>query len=166
MVNLILMKYLVFIRGDDSPLRDVVARNLMLALNPNINTVRAIKVSMNDYGPITNKGERKAAASSAKKLVRKLLSGSHQEKFILIDNPNLQPSNWAAFFNIAHSVEVQVLGVGIDVNKNEQSASETDKNEQDPNLTMFIATMYKYVQVENEQDIDLAISTLLELDKR
>lgn len=157
------MKFLVFVRGDETPFRKEVVNLIMKGLNPDLNTVRAIRVSMNDYGPFRDKGDRKAAASSVKKMVRKLLSGSHQETFIVIDNPNMNQTDWNSLFSIAESVGAHVEGVGIHVF--DPAVSDQEKNEQDPNLHVFIAMMYKYVGVENEQDVKTAIDTLLRLSE-
>lgn len=160
------MKFLVFIRGESSELRTETLDRIMQGLNPDINHVRAIRVGMSDYGPFKDRGERKAAASSVKKMVRKLLSGSHQEQFIVVDNPNLNPRDWQSMFQIATSVSVEIGGVGINMEKLADGDEDGSKNEQDPNLRLFIAMMDKYVGVQNEQDIELAIETLLDLNEQ
>lgn len=115
---------------------------------------------MNDYGPITDKGERKAAASSMKKMLRKLLSGSFQEKFIIIDSPNENQNDWMSMFNIARELGVETVGIGFQLEKNEQSLIFDEKNEHGKKLTMFNATMYKYYWIKNEHDVGMALNDL------
>lgn len=133
----------------------------MNALNPDLNNIRGIRLSMNDYGPLNTRGDRKAAASSVKNLLRRLLSGSHQEQVIVIDNTNEYPSSWTSLFSVSEPLDANVLGIGIQICENEHPDNIDQKNEQDPNVQLFKAMMYKYMQVENEQDIDDAISVLL-----
>lgn len=158
-----MMKYFVFIRGEKSDLRDQLVRELMNGLNPDINTVRAIKISMDDYKP-RDKSERKAAAGNVKKMVKKLLVASHQEQFIIIDNPNINTSDWLSILNIADDLEIEVSGIGIDIRKYEQGEISDKKYEKDPNVRMFKATMYKYTWVENEQDVASAVKSIVNIN--
>lgn len=157
------MKYLVFVRGEETTLRKSTVTTIMDTLNPDVNNVRAIRVSMNDYGPFATKGERRAAASNVKKLVRKLIINSHQEEFIVVDSSNMNHNDWHSLLRIADDLSQPIMGIGVDVQKNEHGVDEGRKNEELPNVHVFKAMMYKYVWVENEQDIETVKDTLLKL---
>ena len=147
------MKYLIFIRGDPSTIRYDVVEKTLAYLNPNLDTIRAIKTSMADYG--NDPALRKSYASSVKRLVKKVLSG-HEEQFIIIDNPNTNPKDWMSMLGIADTMNVPVLGIGINISPNEQVYNGEDLNEQDPNLIMFKSTMYKYIDVKSDQELNTA----------
>jgi hypothetical protein len=137
----------------------------MAILNPDINTVRGIELSMDKYGPLIDKSDRKVAISNIKKMMKKLLVASHQEQFIVLNNPNLIYDNWMAMINIADAVNVPINTIGIQLGKNEQEPNNHRKNKKHTNIPTFICTMHKYICVEDEHSFDIAMSTLEALIK-
>ena len=157
------MKYLVFVRGPASDLRQSTVDHIMKTLNPDNSSVRAIRVSMNDYGPFGTRNQQRVAITNIKNLVRKIVGGSHQEDFIVVDNSNMNHNDWQSIFRIGDELKVPIMGIGIDVQKNEHDALDGQKNEESPNVHVFKAMMYKYVWVENEHDLKHVEETLLKL---
>lgn len=160
------MKVFVFVRGIETPFKQQIVQQIMLTLNPDINHITALKVSMRDYGDLSDKFTRKAADRSCKNLVRKILGGSHAETFIVIDNESLQPVNWQSYFVLAEGINVNAIAVGIDIDSPEnfiQDAHQKRLNLQQQNLHLFKATMYKYLQVKNEQEIPVLLADLQKL---
>lgn len=157
------MKYLVFVRGEDSDLRTSAVQQIMDTLNPDINTVRAIRVSMNDFGPFASRNQKRVALTNIKNMVRKIIGGSHQEDFIVVDNSNMNHNDWQSIFRIGDDLGETITGIGVDVRKNEHGANDGRKNEESSNVHIFKAMMYKYVWVENEQDIETVKDALLKL---
>lgn len=153
------MKYLVFIRGEESELRTAFTQQLMNWLNPDINTVRGIKFSMSDYNP-QNKGERKAAASNVKKMVKKMFMGSFQEQFIVIDNPNENQQDWLSLIHMIEDLGEAVIPLGVQVQKNEHGDISGRKNEESPKVHVFKSVMYKYMQVSDDVQIIDALNDL------
>ena len=153
------MKYIIIIRGEESELRDSFTKQLMEHLNPDINTVRGIKFSMADYNP-TNRGERRAAASNVKKLVKKMFVGSFQEQYIVIDNPNLNQQDWASLIHMIEDLGETVVPIGFQIQKYEQSDISEKKYEEDPKLHIFKASMYKYIQIDSDVNIITALKSI------
>lgn len=151
------MKFLIFIRGE-SDLRGQLVTEIMNVLNND--TRRAVRVSLEDYGPLSDKAAKKNAAALVKKQVHQLINEPHEETYIIVDSPNKNPQDWIGLFDIAESLNTHVNGIGIQLGKNEQPLSEVQKIKKDPNLHLFKAMMYKYEQVENEQDIDLFVKSV------
>lgn len=170
------MKVFVFVRGEESPFKRTVVRELMAGLNPDINHVRAIRVSMQDKmphhwdkpDPKTLKSDMKAADKDCKNLVRRLLAGSHQERFILVDNESILPVHWQSYYNIANAVCVEALAIGVDVYTPDKFFKEGEKrknNEQRAKSDLFIASVSKYLLVEKDEDVLEAITTIKTLIK-
>lgn len=161
------MKVFVFLRGVESPFKRSVSNQLMQWLNPNVNTTRGIRASMDDFGPIQDKATRKAADRSCKNLVKKILGGSHAEQFIIIDNESIQPEHWQSYFNMAEGIHQNAIGVGVEIVSpvNMITPDQRGKlNLQDQKVQVFKASMYKYVEVKNEEDITEVIDVLESLE--
>lgn len=162
------MKVFVFVRGIDSPLKRTTVSMMMKALNPNPNTVRGIRVSMDEFGPLTDKASRKAADRSCKNRVKKLIGGSHNEQFIVIDNETLNPEHWQSYFSMIEGINQNAIGVGIEVISPVNMISDEDIpkiNLQDVKVHLFKAYMYKYVEIKSDGDIEDAIELLNSLSK-
>jgi DhnA family fructose-bisphosphate aldolase class Ia len=90
--------------------------------------------------------------------VKRLLGGSHNEQFVVINNESLQPTHWQSFYALADGISVNAVGVGININ----TSSETEqKNLEDRNLQVFKASMYKYYEVENLDDVESVVNDIL-----
>ena len=171
------MKVFVFVRGVQTSFKHTVVKELMAGLNPDINTVRAIRVSIQDNLPRywtepdakTLKRDKKAADKDCKNLVRKVLDGSnHQEQFIVIDNESLLPVHWQSYYTLSQAVCVEAVAVGIDVYSDENILTEGEKarnNEQKAKKDMFIASMAKYIRIEKTEDALEALTLLKTLIK-
>jgi hypothetical protein len=139
-----LTKTIVFVRGIESPARRLVVEATMLALNPNINTIRAIKLAMTDFIEHPNdKGVLKAADKSVKNIVKKVLV-NHTETFILIDNENLVPQHWQSLNKIAEECGMKIRMVGVDVIQTETTSKKI--NLQEANRAAFKCEMHKYFE--------------------
>lgn len=170
------MKVLVFVRGVDTPFKRTVVSELMAGFNPDINSVCAIRVSIQDQLPRhfdspdkkTAKQDLRAADKDCKNLVRKILAGSHAEQFIIIDNESIQPAHWQSYYNISNKVQVDALAVGIDVYGDEKFNTEAEKAkniEQWAKSTLFKASVYKYHSVKTEDDIPGVFQNIIRLKK-
>jgi len=170
------MKILVFVRGVDTSLKRSVVSHLMAGLNPDINTVRAIRVSIQDHLPRyykepdkkTQKRDLKAADKDAKNLTRKILAGSHSEQFIVIDNESILPVHWQSYYNITNTVQVNSLAVGIDVYSGEKLNTDAEKaknNEQEGKSTLFKASVYKYYGVKSEDEVLGIVEDIITIKK-
>ena len=135
---------------------------LMSGLNPDLNHIRAFKVSIKNYGP-----DIKAADKTCKNLARKVLAGSHEETFIVVDNENLKPQNWISYYSMANETCVNAVAVGLDIYDENINNDEFSSKIylQRTNCDMFIASMYKYWCIKNESDMETALSDLLTLLK-
>lgn len=167
------MKTLIFVRGVDSPLKQRVVAQLMHGLNPDINHISAIRISIRDrlpkyWAPPTSKrlkADMKAADKTCKNLVKKILAGSHAEEFIVIDNESIRPVHWESYYALSEKVCVSALAIGIDVISDEKIISEDDQaknNEQVAKSALFIASVYKYFCVRTE-DIQPVIDEISKL---
>jgi len=167
------MKTFIFVRGVDSPLKRRVVEQLMHGLNPDINHVSAIRISILDrlpryWEPPTSKrlkADMKAADKTCKNLVKKILAGSHAEQFIVIDNESILPVHWQSYYALSEKVSVNALAIGIDVFSDEKIIPEGDRaknNEQAAKSALFIASVYKYFCVKTE-DIDSVIEEINKL---
>ena len=158
------MKVFIFVRGVNTSFKRTIVEQLRSGLNPDINTVRAIRVSMSDTG----QPNKKAADKDCKNLVRKILAGSHEEQFIVVDNESIQPVHWQSYYNISNAVCVDALAVGLDVFSPENIFTDSEKrknNEQIAKSDMFIASMAKYIRIEKDEDVLEAIDQLTKLHK-
>lgn len=137
---------MIFPRGPESPTRDAIVNRIMDELNPDLNHIRAIRIAMKSYIGDGTTGARRAAYRTCKNLVSKILTqGTHQETFILVDNPNLQDTHWNSFCSLAQRVGAPgTIMVGLDIGDR--------KNLHDPKSDMFILSSDKYVCVETETD--------------
>ena len=167
------MKVFVFVRGVDTPFKRSVVQRLMDGLNPDINSVSALCVSLTmklpHYFHVPTKKQVKedmrAADKDCKNLVRKLLAGSHEEQFIVVDNESIQPVHWQSYYNLTDKVCVEAIAVGLDVYSSEKFFDEDEKrknNEQSAKKDMFIASMAKYLRIEKDEDV---LEALKQLDK-
>ena len=157
------MKHLVFIRGPETQLKNQAAQELMQALNPDINHVRAIRISLgerlgNDW---SDKGRVKAADKDCKNLARKVLGGNHAEEYVVIDNESILPVHWQSYNNLAMLVGVQTTMIGIDVMPENISDPEIERklNLQEQKSAVFIAACYKYHRIKNIDDLLVVIET-------
>lgn len=161
------MKHLVFVRGPESPFKRQVIERLMQLFNPDINTVRAFRISLDerlhrDWG---NKHVVKAADKDCKNLVKKVLGGNHNEEFIIIDNESLLPVHWQSYNNLAEGVSVNAPVIGIDVYlENISNPTEQKKNNlQEKNCAVFIASCYKYFHIKRIGELDQLIENVSKL---
>lgn len=166
------MKTLLFIRGISCPLRDTFVPELMKIMNPNVNTVRAIKLSISDIvTDPSDKGQIKAANKDCKNMTRRILMGGHEESFIVIDNENLRPNNWLSYFSLANDLAPETLAWGIDIipgYKNSEyknfSTSDLKKfNVQTQNMNTFISSLYKYWRITNFEGIPPALESIIQI---
>jgi len=153
------MKIFVFVRGVDSPFKRQVVSALISTFNPDINNVNAIKIAMADYLSAQEHSNEapdfKAASKSCKRLVKTLLSGSHNERYIIIDNESLNPQDWESYIQLAVKMGTQMQAIGIDVS-NEKFNDGLDSNKlnlQNKNLNTFILSCYKYYKINCSDDI-------------
>ena len=163
------MKHLVFIRGPESQFKRTVVDEIMKALNPDINSVRAIRVSIDDHMPHfwfapdtqTVRRAMRAADKDCKNLTKKVLGGNHEEEFIVIDNESLLPVHWQSYNNLAEGVNADALMIGVDVYLENISTPEEERksNLQDQNCAVFIASCYKYHRVKNIDELQGVIET-------
>lgn len=147
-------KTLVFVRGVESAARRIVVKRLMELLNPDINTIRAIRLSLNDYvqNP-SDKGAMKAADKSVKNLVKKILM-AHPESHIVIDNENLLPPHWNSYKALAETLGVQVSTWGVEVVQPTLEGLDPKRaNLQEANRAAFNCEMGKYIEA-NADDLD------------
>lgn len=170
------MKVFVFVRGVDTSFKRSVVTELMTGLNPDINSVSAIRVSIEDklpryFAPPDSKRKKqdlRAADKDCKNLTRKVLAGSHSEQFIVIDNESIQPQHWQSYYNISNKAHVDALAVGIDVYSGEKFNTDAEKQkniEQGAKSTLFKASVYKYYRVKSEDDIPGVIEDIIKLKK-
>ncbi len=157
------MKHLVFIRGPESQLKRQVVDALMQTFNPDINHVRAIRISLNDHlhGDWSDKGRVKAANKDCMNLTRKVLGGNHSEEYIVIDNESLLPVHWQSYNNLAEGISANAVMVGIDVVLENFSSSDEERktNLQIAKSAVFIASSYKYHQIKNYDELMRVIET-------
>lgn len=150
------MKTFLFLRGVDTPAKRQFSERLMKALNPDNNTVRAVRLSLLDQvDDPTDKAQLKAADKGCKNLVKRLLMGSHSERFIVIDNESIFPVHWQSYYTMAHELAPETLAWGIDFFVDENLLTDPQKqktNEQKRNCDIFNATMYKYWCIKNEEE--------------
>lgn len=171
------MKVFVFVRGVDTPFKRSVVDQLMNGLNPDLNHVSALCVSLtmklphyfHEPTPKQVKEDMRAADKDCKNLVRKVLDGSnHQEQFIVVDNESIQPVHWQSYYNLTAKVCVEAIAVGLDVYSSEKFFNEGEKrknNEQSAKKDMFIASMTKYLRIEKDEDVLEALEQLNKLRK-
>ena len=161
------MKHLVFVRGPESSFKRQIVDALMHHFNPDINTVRAFRISLNERlrRDWSDKHKVKAADKDCKNLVKKVLGGNHQEEFILIDNESLLPVHWQSYNNLAEGVSVNAPMIGIDVYLENFSSSEEERktNLQIDKSAVFIASCYKYDCIKNYDDLKRVIETFRKL---
>lgn len=156
------MKAFVFVRGPSSDLKKMLVDEIMQVLNPDINHVRAFRISIEDYHP-TDANTFRAANKSCKNLVRKVLGGNHSETFIVIDNENLRIIDWQSYYVIANGINVNAVAIGVDFLPSENLITEENKAKYNLQLEYcdtFKSTMYKYYQIKSKDDLDLMISEL------
>lgn len=157
------MKHIVFVRGPESDLKRLVVSNLMQTLNPDINHIRAIRISLGDKlnNDWSDKHKIKAVSKDCKNLTKKVLGGNHQEEYIIIDNESLRPVDWQSYNNISIGIGVQSVMIGIDVMPENISSSDILKkiNLQDKESAVFIAASYKYHRIKNIDDLQGVIET-------
>lgn len=110
------MRFLVVVRGDETPLRQRFVSALLGHLNPNPNSVRAIRIAMRDYYTTSepDKTEKRAADRSCKNLLKKVLQ-NHSEEFIVLDNLSINTENWESYLNLAIKTAPEIEMIGIDV---------------------------------------------------
>lgn len=137
------MKTFVFVRGDDTAFRKKVVDTILNTLNPDINNINAIRISLSDY----DQYNLKASDKSCKNLAKKILSGSHTERFIIIDNENSRPIHWQSYMKLAENIAIQAKSIGIDV------LSE-NTNENNAIITQFKLDMTKYIQIKFNDDLN------------
>ena len=162
------MKVLIFVRGIESPLRRQVVSELMKFLNPDLNNVRAIRIGMDDYQS-NDKNWKKAADRTCKNLAKKIIGGSHAERFIVIDNENADSQNWLAYLSIGDQLQVNTVGFGINVGLDENLNKDDfakKLNLLEQKLPVFIATMYKYHEVNMISDLQECFGELEQLRKK
>ena len=153
------MKIFVFVRGVDSPFKRQVVSALISTFNPDINNVNAIKIAMADYLSAQEHSNEapdfKAASKSCKRLVKTLLSGSHTERFIVIDNESLNPQDWESYIHLAARMGAKMQAIGIDVSdeKFNENLDEGKLILQSKNLNTFILSCYKYYQINCLDDL-------------
>lgn len=141
-------KTLVFVRGVDSAARRTVVKRLMQLMNPDINTTRAIRLSLSDYvQDPSDKGAMKAADKTLKNLVKKVLM-THTESHVVIDNENLLPIHWQSFVTAAETIGAAVSTMGIEVPADQDVVDAKKKNLQEVNHAEFISDMGKYIDVK------------------
>lgn len=160
------MKTFLFIRGISSPLRTIFVPELMKIMNPDVNTVHAIKLSISDIvKDFDDKGQIKAANKDCKNMTRRILMGSHEEDFIIIDNENLRPNDWLSYFRLANDLAPETLAWGIDILPEEKNFTKDDLkkiNVQEHNLDMFISSLHKYWCIKNFDDISNTLMNVRE----
>jgi len=151
------MKVFVFPRGINTPFKQQVVSKLMETLNPDINNINAIKISMDQYLTAQEIGDPdlKAASSSCKRIVKKLLMGSHNERFIVIDNESLNPQDWEAYINLSAKLGLQIQAIGLEITDENINTDDFSQklNLQQKNLTPFILSCYKYYHVNCLDDL-------------
>ncbi len=157
------MKHLVFVRGPETELKRRVVRELMQTLNPDINHVRGIRISLDEqlHHDWSDKRKVKAADKDCKNLTRKVLGGNHSEEYVVIDNESLLPVHWQSYNNIAMTIGTQSLMIGIDVAPEKISDEEIQKklNLQERESAVFIAASYKYYCIKNIDELQGVIET-------
>lgn len=159
-----MLKTFIFVRGQKTPLKDQVVAEIMAYLNPDVNRIKAIKLSLGDYCDLTDKSEIKAADRTCKNLAKKIVGGSHQEEYLVIDNESLHSPHWLSYLELGDPYNIQTIGFGVDVYDNFTDPENLEKlNLQEQKLPVFIATMYKYVRVQSNTDIPDVISELKKL---
>lgn len=157
------MKNLVFIRGPESDLKRQVVNSLMQTLNPDINHVRAIRISLSDRinNDWSDKQRVKAADKDCKNLTKKVLGGNHQEEYIVIDNESLRSVHWQSYNNLSVGIGVQSMMIGIDVVPENISNDGNSKkiNLHERESAVFIAACYKYHCIKNYDELQGVIET-------
>lgn len=156
------MKTVLFVRGVNSfAKRDFVAR-LMKTLNPDINTTRALRVSIDDYvTPASSPVDRKAASKTCRNMTKRVLGGNHQEQFVVINNESLRAQDWSQYLNLVNVLDTTVQFWGIDFYDPEKINTEDSDNkinEQTKNSTLFIASVTKYMQIKTVEDADAVLN--------
>ena len=147
-------KTIVFVRGVESAARRTVVKRLMELLNPDINTIRAIKLSLTDYvQDASDKGAMKAADKTMKNLVKKVLA-VHNETHVVIDNENLLPPHWSTYKTLAEEIGVPVTLLGIEVVLPSLEGIDVKRsNLQEANRASFNCEMDKYIEARID-DLD------------
>ena len=157
------MKHLVFIRGPESDLKRRVVHDLMTTLNPDLNNIRAIRISLTDKlnNDWSDKQRVKAADKDCKNLTKKVLGGNHQEEYIVIDNESLRSVHWQSYNNLSLGIGVQSVMIGIDVVPENISDDGISKkiNLQEQESAVFIAACYKYHCIKNLDELQGVIET-------
>lgn len=151
------MKTIIFLRGIDSPLKRQLSQQIMQVLNPDVNGVRAIKISLSQFiERPDDKGAVKAADRSVKNLLKKILF-NHSETHILIDNESSLPLHWQSFISLVKEWKQEVSFWGIDVPTEAQRAATDVKrsNFHATNSAQFKLDMDKYISVNIDQQDDM-----------
>ena len=144
------MKSFIFVRGLDRSEKTQFVNELMIQLNPNPDTVRAICFAISDLviNPLSD--ELRAADRTIKNRVRRILNGG-EERFIVIANENLIPTNWYPFIKSAIELNILEDVIGIDLTYPESLLSDREKqrlNLQQRNSGAFKADCTKYFEQE------------------
>jgi len=132
------MKKVIFCRGIPSEDKVFIVEKLLDIINPDINNIRGMKLSLNDFGD-----NLAASAKSFKNMVRRLII-SHSEEFIIIDNESSLPSHWQSIQNYITELRQEIEYIGININnidKTDKKYNKHDKSDQ------FKLEMHKYYEV-------------------
>jgi len=133
------MRTLIFITGEyGSEIRAKFVEYINSTVSPNISSINSQIISIKDHVRECG-GDVKASARTAKNKFKRTMMYSY-EKYIIIDNPNTNPTHWDTYIKIAEKLDENIFTIGFFIGKYKKW----------PNLHKFISSMDKYQCVEDE----------------
>lgn len=155
------MKVIIMVRGPYTDLKDDVYHQIVSTLNPNVNHITCYPVDIRVEARI-NGGNLKAAGKSATNISKKIIGGSHQEKYLVVNNESLIPQHWESYTSIGERVGVPVTIYGVDVYLENISNSDSRKknNLQTQFCDGFKSICTKYYRINSSDDVSALLSEL------
>lgn len=155
------MKVIIMLRGPYTDLKDDVFHDVVKTLNPDVNHITCFPVDLRDHER-QNGGNLRAAGKSAINLSKKIIAGSHQEKYLVVNNESLIPQHWEAYTNIGErlGVETVIYGVDIYLENISNGDSRRKNNLQTRNCDTFKVICTKYYRINSLDDIPPLLSEL------